>query len=354
MRSSINQDDWENAYFKSIENWLKEKQQVKIKSIYFGGGTPSLMRPTTVQKILEKIYALGKPKKNLEITMEANPSSVEVENFSAYASAGVNRISIGVQALNNNDLKRLGRKHDVKEAMRAIEIAKHYFNNFSFDLIYGRQFQTISEWASELKTALALTENHISLYQLTIEENTRFNELYVKGMLKGMPGDTLSADFYDKTQDLCEKNGLTAYEVSNHALPGSESAHNLTYWRYQDYLGIGPGAHSRVTQKKEKFLIENFSNPEKWMDEIKSGRTGVSTRKPITKNDQADEYLMMALRLKEGASKKKYELLANKEISCNKINDLVDLGLINIEKNNLSASARGRMVLNSVIRHLIV
>ncbi len=354
VRKSIDDSAWEIAYIKSIENWFLDKPRNKIKSIYFGGGTPSLMKPSTIEKIIQKLYSVCEISNNPEITMEANPSSIEMEKFSYYASAGINRVSIGVQALNNYDLKKLGRKHTVQDAINSIKIAKKCFNNISFDLIYARQDQTLKSWSKELKSALSLADNHISLYQLTIEKHTRFEELNRRGLLRGLPCDDLAADFYDLTQDICNKKNLPAYEISNHAKLGSESVHNLNYWRYQNYLGIGPGAHSRMVKKGQKFSIENFSVPEKWLSEIISNRSGVSSMEPVTIFDQAEEYLMMALRLEEGANLDRYETLAKKSINTEKIDQLKDLNLINIKENILQISPNGKKVLNTIISHLIV
>ncbi len=248
VSAEIDESRWVRAYLREIDRYAAEVPERVLTSIFFGGGgTPSLMAPDTVSAILERIRAHWPVANDLEVTLEANPGSVEAGRFRGYADAGVNRVSVGVQALNDADLRRLGRLHTVEEALAALEIARNTFERVSFDLIYARQGQTLEEWRAELSGALEFAADHLSLYQLSIEPGTAFGDRYDAGKLRGLPDEDLSAEMYLLTQEMCETAGFHAYEVSNHAKPGAESRHNQIYWRYGDYAGIGPGAHSRLT-----------------------------------------------------------------------------------------------------------
>lgn len=262
----IDQSRWLRAYISEIDRYAEQVPGRALTSVFFGGGTPSLMDPDIVHGVLTHLRRHWAFSNSIEITLEANPGSVDAGRFAGYAQAGVNRISMGIQALNNQDLRLLGRIHTVEEARKAFDVARNQFSRVSFDLIYARQNQTLDAWKSELREALAMAIDHLSLYQLTIEQGTAFGDRYNRGKLRGLPEDDLAADMYEVTQDLCAEAGLSAYEVSNYAKPGSESLHNSVYWRYGDYLGVGPGAHGRLTLNDQRYGTEAFSNPAKWLD----------------------------------------------------------------------------------------
>jgi len=265
VADSIDHDRWVARYLEEIDRYADEMSGRKIVSIYFGGGTPSLMRPSSVEAILDRVQARWKIANDIEITLEANPTSVEMEKFADFRVAGVNRVSLGVQALNDDDLAFLGREHSVDEALQALEIAKAQFERVNFDLIYARPEQGLKDWEQELDRAAELAVGHLSLYQLTIERNTPFYMSHAKGDFK-IPEQELAADFYVLTQEVLEAAGLVSYEVSNHAVVGQESRHNLMYWHYGDYIGIGPGAHGRVTSGGEKYATRAHAAPQIWLD----------------------------------------------------------------------------------------
>jgi oxygen-independent coproporphyrinogen-3 oxidase len=270
-----------------------------VSSIFFGGGTPSLMKPETVAAILEHIAALWPVDPNAEITLEANPGSVEAARFAGYRAAGVNRVSIGVQSLRDADLKRLGRIHSVAEAKAAVEIAHRTFDRVSFDLIYARPEQARDGWRSELTEALAMAGGHLSLYQLTIEPETRFADLYAKGRLV-IPAAEAAHDLYEVTQELTARAGLPQYEISNHARPGEESRHNLLYWRYGEYVGVGPGAHGRLRTPQAHLATTTERNPERWLERVEEDGRGLVEAEALSPEERSDEMLLMGLRLDEG------------------------------------------------------
>ncbi len=349
---NIIQKQWLDAYLKELHRSAIETPDRVLNTIFFGGGTPSLMDPDTVSAVIDTARALWRPANDMEITLEANPGSVEAGRFAAYRDAGVNRISMGVQALNDSDLKRLGRIHTVDEARTAFEIARNCFDRVSFDLIYARQHQTLDAWRAELTEALSMTIDHLSLYQLTIEEGTVFGDRYAIGKLPGLPEDDSAADMYLATQEICDKYGLPAYEVSNHARPGAESQHNLIYWRYGDYVGIGPGAHGRITSNSQKIATETFLNPARWLKSVSDG-DGESSRTVLSPEDQANEYLMMCIRLDEGLNIDRFEDIAGRPLDRTKLDHLDSIGMIERRDHNLRATTQGRAVLNTVIRELL-
>ena len=268
-----------------------------VTSIFLGGGTPSLMQPETVAAVLDAVTRHWHVPNGIEITLEANPSSVEATRFRGYRDAGVNRVSLGVQALNDRDLRFLGRLHDVAGALDAIRLARAIFPRMSFDLIYARPGQTVEAWTAELEEAISYAVDHLSLYQLTIEEGTPFYGLHRAGKLVVQDGEQ-SAILYETTQEVTEKHGLPAYEVSNHARPGAESRHNLTYWRYGDYAGVGPGAHGRLTREGHKFATATERHPEQWLERVESRGSGLVESVELAESEQADELLLMGLRLR--------------------------------------------------------
>ncbi len=349
---NINQKQWLDAYLKELHRSATETPDRVLNTIFFGGGTPSLMDSDTVSAVIDTARALWRPANDMEITLEANPGSVEAGRFAAYRDAGVNRISMGVQALNDSDLKRLGRIHTVDEARTAFEIARNCFDRVSFDLIYARQHQTLDAWRAELTEALSMAIDHLSLYQLTIEEGTAFGDRYAIGKLPGLPEDDSAADMYLATQEICDKHGLPAYEVSNHARPGAESQHNLIYWRYGDYVGIGPGAHGRITSNSQKIATETFLNPARWLKSVSDG-DGESSRTILSSEDQANEYLMMCIRLDEGLNIDRFEDIAGRPLDRTKLDHLDSIGMIERRDHNLRATTQGRAVLNAVIRELL-
>lgn len=307
--NSIDQAQWADAFCDQIGRQSDGTQDRVLTSVFFGGGTPSLMKPATVQSILDRVRSIWNLANDCEITLEANPTSVEAKNFAGYADAGVNRVSIGVQALNDRDLKALGRLHTRDEGITAIETARSSFDRMSFDLIYARQNQSLDDWEHELSAALSLNPDHLSLYQLTIEPETAFGRLHASGRLRNLPTEDLSADMFQMTRALTEKAGLPAYETSNHAMPGEESRHNLIYWRGGDYLGVGPGAHGRLSFGSGRLATTSPKQPGTWLKMVKQGQNAVVENEHLSLNDQVSEYIMMALRTVEGAEVTKIEEL---------------------------------------------
>ncbi|MDY6860132.1 MAG: radical SAM family heme chaperone HemW [Pseudomonadota bacterium] len=351
--ASIDQTRWQRAYLSEIARVGAETEGRVLNSVFFGGGTPSLMEPALVAAILDKVRATWPQANDLEVTLEANPTSVEAGRFAGYREAGVNRVSLGVQSLNDDDLRRLGRLHSVAEARAAFDIARTTFDRLSFDLIYARQDQSLAAWRSELTEALSMANDHLSLYQLTIEEGTAFGDRYARGKLSGLPDEDNAGDMYFLTQELCEAAGMPAYEVSNHAKPGAESRHNLIYWRYGDYAGIGPGAHGRLTLGGRRFATETPLQPGAWMDAVENRGSGESLRAPLPLKDQGSEYVMMGLRLNEGISLSRYETLTGEPLNNNKINMLKEIEMVETRGDILRTTSSGRAVLNAILRDLL-
>jgi len=324
-----------------------------VTSIFIGGGTPSLMQPSTVGGILDEIGGLWEIEPGAEVTLEANPSSVEADRFRGYRAAGVNRVSLGVQSLRDSDLKQLGRLHSVAEAKAAIAVASNTFERFSFDLIYARPGQTAEAWRAELEEALAMAGGHLSLYQLTIEDGTPFAALYAAGKLRVPDGEHARA-LYELTNDVTAANGLPAYEISNHALPGEESQHNLLYWRYGEYAGIGPGAHGRLIIGRERWATMNERVPERWLSQVEETGEGWIEAEPLSPREQADEMLLMGLRIDEGLDLNRFERIGGKQVDPVLISQLVDQGLLKTSANGrrIKATMAGRMVLNEVVLRL--
>jgi len=347
----IDQAAWKAAYLSELDRYAEIVPDRVLNSVFFGGGTPSLMDPDTVAAILERVRTHWPVANDLEDTLEANPGSVEAGRFREYARGGVSRVSMGIQALNDQDLRRLGRIHTIAEARQAFDIARETFDRVSFDLIYARQNQTLDHWRQELNEALSMAVDHLSLYQLTIEPGTAFGDRFAKGGLRGLPKDDLAADMYDLTQELCDAAGMEAYEVSNHAKIGSESRHNLIYWRCGDYIGIGPGAHGRITLGGQRYATEAWSNPDRWLQGATSGQSE-KLRDAIAHCDQADEYLMMGLRVSGGINRHRYARLAGRDLPQDRLVYLQDLGLVDMDETSLKVTRRGRIVLNSVLVEL--
>ncbi len=354
VAAKIDQNRWKAAYLAEIGRLAAETKDRVLQSVFFGGGTPSLMDPELVGAILDKIRTSWPQSNDWEVTLEANPGSVEAGRFKGYADAGVNRISMGLQALNDVDLRRLGRLHSVAEARTAFDIARKAFGRVSFDLIYARQDQSRSAWKSELREAISMAVDHLSLYQLTIEDGTAFGDRFAKGGLQGLPGDELSAEMYEVTQEICDAAGLPAYEVSNHAAAGMESRHNLIYWRGGDYVGIGPGAHGRLTLQGTRWATEAPRAPDEWLKKVEQALPGEEPRSAIPGQERALEYLMMGLRLSEGINPARYRDLCGTALDANKIKGLVDLGMVVSDNHTLVATPKGRLILNAVIRELAI
>ncbi|MDI3337796.1 radical SAM family heme chaperone HemW [Defluviimonas aestuarii] len=353
VAADIDQTRWAHAYLAEIERVSAETSGRVLNTVFFGGGTPSLMDPGLVAAILGKVRASWPLANDIEITLEANPSSVEAGRFRAYAEAGVNRVSMGIQALNEADLKRLGRLHSVAEARAAFDVARDAFARVSFDLIYARQGQNLASWREELQNAAAMAVDHISLYQLTIEDGTAFGARHAAGGLRGLPDEDLAADMYLETQDILSDLGMPAYEISNHARVGCESRHNLIYWRYGDYAGIGPGAHGRLTLGGQRWATETPLSPTMWLEQVERAGHGETARQVVPPPDQAGEYLMMSLRLTEGTDTGRFRMLSGRELDSGAVEKLSGLGMVERVGNRIRATTSGRAVLNALIRELL-
>ncbi len=321
-------------------------------SIFFGGGTPSLMEPQMVGAVLDAIAEIYGIEANAEITLEANPTSVEAERFAGFRTAGINRVSLGVQALNDADLKRLGRMHTADEALAAVKIAEKHFERFSFDLIYARPGHTPEAWKAELEWALSHAVEHLSLYQLTIEPGTWFQRLFDAGKIT-VPDDDIARALYDVTQEVCTHAGLPAYEVSNHARPGAESRHNLVYWRYGEYVGVGAGAHGRLMTPEGRLATSTEKSPEAWLEHVEARGHGIIETELLNAENQGDEYLLMGLRLMEGIDLVRHAELSGKMLSSARIDTLAEQGLLEKHGNRIIAVPRQHFaVLNHIIGEL--
>ncbi len=324
----------------------------EVTSIFFGGGTPSLMEPQTVEYILDCIGKNWSISSDCEITMEANPSSVEAERFKAYCSAGVNRISLGVQSLDDKQLKFLGRLHNADEAKKAISIARETFPRISFDMIYARPEQTAQEWETELHQALDLAVDHLSLYQLTLEQGTQFFKLYEAGKLSPL-GEDQAADLYELTQQVTAAHGFETYEISNHAKPGAQCQHNLVYWRGQEYAGVGPGAHGRIRVNEGRLATETYKSPEEWLQMARTNGHGMSESYVLLTEEVADELLLMGLRLAEGFDPVRYREATQFDFDPEKISFLKAIGMLEeLDNGNFRATPAGFLVLDAVVADL--
>ena len=350
----VTQSDYVEAYKREIAYFASLTKDKLVTSVFFGGGTPSLMNPETLDAILTEVRNTWPMTNDAEISMEANPSSVEAERFEAYRASGVNRLSIGVQSLKDADLKFLGRIHNVDEAIQAVEIARATFPRISFDLIYARPNQTLEDWEDELNLAIDYAADHLSLYQLTIEPDTPFQKLFDAGKLTP-PDDDHARALYDVTQDICAARGLPAYEISNHAKDGYQSRHNLTYWRYGDYAGIGPGAHSRLFIDGERTGMSTEMYPETWMANVGEKGNGIWNVEVLNQEESGDEMLLMGLRLKEGISLSRFESYAGRHIDEKQIESLISDGMLErLSDDIVRVSLEGWFVLDAVIADLVV
>ncbi len=323
-----------------------------VSSIFFGGGTPSLMKPGTVAAILDAIAANWSVDPNVEVTLEANPTSVEANRFTGYRAAGVNRVSLGVQAMNDPDLKALGRLHTAAEAMTAVKIAGSIFERYSFDLIYARPHQSVAAWRAELLAGLERARGHMSLYQLTIEPDTMFERLRNAGKLV-VPTPDAARDLWDATQEVMDRAGLPAYEISNHAVPGAESRHNLIYWRYGEYVGVGPGAHGRIATPKGRRAHATEPHPEMWLTVVETDGHGLVEDELLSTEEQGDEFLLMGLRLAEGIEPTQFEALSGRMLDRTRVSSLMEDGMVELTPfGRLRVSAAGFPVLDAVVADL--
>jgi putative oxygen-independent coproporphyrinogen III oxidase len=321
-----------------------------VTSVFFGGGTPSLMEPATLAAILDSIAGAWSTAPDAEVTLEANPTSVEAGRFRGYRSAGVNRVSLGVQALNDPDLRRLGRMHSAEEALAAVRTAASLFDRYSFDLIYARPGQTPDGWRAELTKAISHAVEHLSLYQLTIEPDTWFERLHKAGKLP-LPSDDEARTLFEVTREVCDAHGLPAYEISNHARPGAESRHNLLYWRYGEYVGVGPGAHGRIVRPNGRVATATEKHPESWAERVERDGHGIVEEEWLTPEAEGDEFLLMGLRLREGIEPARYEALTGRMLDSTRVAALRAQGFLK-EGQRLAATAAGAPVLNALVAEL--
>ena len=352
VRDNIEQQKWNDAYLQEIENNKEFLSNKKIVSIFFGGGTPSLMPSSIVENIIQKLAYFASFDANIEITLEANPTSVESEKFKSFAKVGVNRISLGIQSLNIEDLKFLGREHNVDEAVKAIELAKEHFARYSFDLIYALPNQKLKTWESELSKAVTLAGDHLSLYQLTIEKGTPFYSLYQNKKFQ-IPNEELAKDFYILTQDIMNAAGMPAYEISNHARKDQECRHNIVYWKYDDFLGIGPGAHGRMNNQ----AIHSIYHPENWLNTVLEGKSPIQSAIELTLEERICEILLMGLRLKEGINQQEFFNKTgynfSEKLNQKKLDYLLENRFLKFDNDYLYASDKGKLVLNHIINSLL-
>ncbi len=352
VRDRVNHPAWRDAYLSEMRFYREKTGPRLLKSVFFGGGTPSLMEPATVAGVIEEADKLWGLPPGTEITLEANPTSVEAGKLRGFKAAGVNRVSLGVQALRDDALKKLGRQHSAAEALAAVRVAAEIFDRYSFDLIYARPDQSTADWKQELEEALNFAAGHMSLYQLTIEEGTAYHTLHQRGELK-IPDENTAADMYELTQEITDRHGLPAYEISNHAKPGQESQHNLVYWRYGDYAGIGPGAHGRLTMDGDKFATRAHKAPEVWMERVGRDRHGSHPFESIDFFKRGQEMLMMGLRLREGVSlddfAKETHTVVSQFLDTQRVQSLLNEGLIKVTEKSIKATPAGRQRLNAVL-----
>jgi putative oxygen-independent coproporphyrinogen III oxidase len=357
VRDTIDESRWRAALLGELDRTAAELPGRTVTSIFFGGGTPSLMAPATVAALLDRTAGHWPMAPDVEITLEANPTSVEQARLADIRAAGVNRVSLGVQALDDRSLKFLGRGHSAAEALGAVATAARLFDRFSFDLIYGRPGQTVSDWTAELRDALVHAGDHMSVYQLTLEEGTPFHALWRQGKLTPVEEDAAAA-LYEATQEVLEAAGMPAYEISNHAVPGGESRHNLTYWRYGDYAGIGPGAHGRITLDDGSHVAtQRLRSPDAWLARVEARGEGMDACEPLDRDTRLTEAVLMGLRLSEGLPESRLRDIAGQGFAdvfeASRLAALIDGGFLRRDGEWLRATAEGRARLNAVIAHLM-
>jgi oxygen-independent coproporphyrinogen-3 oxidase len=355
VRERIDESGWRDALLSELDHYAALTPGAVVTSVFFGGGTPSLMAPETVAAVIGRIRRNWALEAGTEVTLECNPNSAETARFAALRATGVNRLSIGVQALDDTALKFLGRGHTSSEARAAIEAAARNFDRFSFDIIYARPGQNIAAWQQELRAALAMAGDHLSVYQLTIEPGTAFHAAQARGDFV-LPDEATAAALYETTQELLGQAGIPAYEISNHARPGSECWHNLVYWRYEDYVGVGPGAHGRLTLNGSRVATRQEKAPETWIGKVRAQGHATAEQREIAPRDAAEEALMMGLRLAEGIEAGRFHRRTGVELDAAinraRLTRLIDGGFVTRHAAGLRATARGRQVLNTVIAEL--
>lgn len=356
VSNDVNHDRWLKAYLQEIEYFKEFIGKKQINSIFFGGGTPSLMDPQSIEKIIDKINQIS-AFENIEITLEANPTSIEAQKFKDFKNAGINRVSIGIQSLNDDALKFLGREHSSSEAIGAVKVAASVFDNYSIDLIYARPEQTLQEWKTELNQALQYAKNHISLYQLTIEKGTDFYAQHRDGAFT-MPEQERALELYEATNEALAIQGFDRYEISNYAKPGFESQHNLSYWRYIEYLGVGPGAHSRVQLNGEKLSsMVMLHNPEKWLGHVEKSQHGIQQLNALTIEEVASEYVLMGTRLEEGLSLSNFTSRFGRDLNDFLDGDRLDFfaknNLLMYDNNKLKLTNKGKTLLNYISAQIL-
>ncbi|MBI3503808.1 MAG: coproporphyrinogen III oxidase [Proteobacteria bacterium] len=357
VRETIDGDAWRDALLAELDHYAALTPGKTVTSVFFGGGTPSLMDPHIAGAVLDRIAQRWTIADEPEITLEANPNSAEAERFAAFRTAGINRLSIGVQSLDDTALKFLGRGHDSREACRAIDRAAKLFDRFSFDLIYARPGQTAEDWSRELKAALDLQPTHLSVYQLTIEAGTQFKTSFDRGDYS-LPSEAEQERLYDLTQAILEDSRMPAYEISNHAIAGQESRHNLVYWHYEDYVGVGPGAHGRLTRDGRRLATRQAKAPETWLADVKAKGHATAEETPLDRTTSVDEALMMGLRLREGIDAARFarvtgaELESAQALDTARVERMIRDGFIARTKTGIAATAQGRKVLNGLLAAL--
>ena len=348
-RESTNQSHWLKAYLRALELWSSRLAGRRIKSIFFGGGTPSLLNPDFVGIVLQKIDSLWNINGNCEITIEANPNSVSEKKFKLFREIGINRVSVGVQALNNRDLSNLGRDHNKNQAIEAIEVINTWFKNYNLDFIYGRQHQSTNEWKDELLEILSLDAPHLSLYQLTIEETTNFHKLFKRDLLKGLPTQETVSDMFDITKQLCKDGGYKQYEPSNFARKGFKCKHNISYWKYSDYIGVGPGAHGRITMSGKRYATEEEKNPDIWFEKTVSLNSSTPKITPMENKVVLEEKLIMNLRISGNIPVSIFDYEKLKPV----VFHLEENKLIKTKDNEIVIRKRGKKMLDYIARSLV-
>jgi putative oxygen-independent coproporphyrinogen III oxidase len=356
VRAAVDHGRWRDALLRELDHYAADTGGRQLTSIFFGGGTPSLMEPATVAAVIARAGEHWPFAADIEITLEANPTSVEAGKFAGFRSTGVNRVSLGVQALNDADLKFLGRHHSAAEARAAVDIARRHFERYSFDLIYARPGQSAAAWRAELADALDLAGDHLSVYQLTIEPETVFGAAHRRGELR-VPGQDEAGELFELTQEVLDAAGLPAYEISNHAQPGSESRHNLTYWRYGDYVGVGPGAHGRLTIGGDKLATRQHRAPEAWLAAVETAGHATRQRDVVAPADRLGELLMMGLRTVGGVHRSRVRVECGRPLEAvldaARLDRLIGGGFLLLDDVGLRATAAGRQRLNAVLGELL-
>ena len=354
VRENIDEQRLNKAYMTSVDYYSDYLKNKRITSIFYGGGTPTLMPPVIVSNIIEKIASYADLSSDIEITLEANPTSTEAKKLLDFKNAGINRLSLGIQSLIDKDLKFLGREHSANEAINAIKAAQ-IFENYSFDLIYGRPNQTLNDWEKELNNALNFTANHLSLYQLTIEKGTSFYNDHKSGKFI-MPDNESLADFYELTNHIMVKNNFNCYEISNYATTGYESKHNMAYWRYKNYLGLGAGAHSRINDNSGSTkAIMMIHSPEYWLESVENKKAGVQSQTTLSQKEILDEFILMGLRLSEGININRLKEIAKKDFLAikNNIDKYTKLSMLETEGDFIKTSNKGKFLLNMLTEKIL-